>query len=242
MIAKWFAAPAIAGLLSFASMADSCLVNSLVSASTEHLGKFTATLDYTVLPSGDGQLVVSITNKSPAALGGFITGFMFNFSSVDPDAVAILQPGANYPFLQADGSGAPFGSFEAGAALGGDWLGGGSPNAGIPIGGTGVFTFLVIAEDANLLKACDFNKGGNLYNFVVRFRGFTNGGSDKVPGKQTCPCDYNFDGVVDGGDLGMVLAVWGPVAPGTPQDITGDGIVNGADLGLFLGCWRSCPN
>lgn len=234
------AALALAGVLSTVAAADSIYVNGLVSASTEGLGKFSATLDYSVLPSGDGQLVVTIANKSPDPNGGFLTGFMFNFVSEDPDAVAILQPGALFPFSNATGSAAPFGNFEAGAALGGNWLGGGSPNGGIPIGLSGTFTFLIIAEDAASLTAEDFVKGPNQYNFVVRFRGFNNGGSDKVPGVQTCACDYNVDGAVDFGDLGLLLAAWGPAPAVSVFDTNADDKVDGADLGLFLLCWRQC--
>jgi len=80
-------------------------------------------------------------------------------------------------------SGEPFGNpFDAGAALGGSFLGGGSPNAGIGVGQTGTFSFLISALDAGGLNASDFLNGGPFdFNFVIRFRGFEDGGSDKVP-------------------------------------------------------------
>lgn len=46
--------------------------------------------------------------------------------------------------------------------------------------------------------------------------------------------DLNGDGVVNGGDLGLMLVGWGTAGPG---DINGDGVVNGADLGLLLIAW-----
>ena len=46
--------------------------------------------------------------------------------------------------------------------------------------------------------------------------------------------DLNGDGVVNGGDLGLMLVGWDTTGPG---DINGDGIVNGADLGLLLIAW-----
>ncbi len=47
------------------------------------------------------------------------------------------------------------------------------------------------------------------------------------------PADLNGDGVVNGADLGLLLAAWG-----TPDgDINGDGTTDGADLGLLLGSW-----
>lgn len=45
--------------------------------------------------------------------------------------------------------------------------------------------------------------------------------------------DLNGDGVVDGGDLGALLAAWG-----TPDgDLNGDGTTDGADLGIVLSEW-----
>lgn len=48
--------------------------------------------------------------------------------------------------------------------------------------------------------------------------------------------DLNDDGLVDGGDLGLLLGSWGP-CKGCPADLDGNGIVNGGDLGLLLGAW-----
>ncbi|HMN96522.1 MAG TPA: CotH kinase family protein [Phycisphaerales bacterium] len=49
--------------------------------------------------------------------------------------------------------------------------------------------------------------------------------------------DLNGDGVVDGGDLGLLLGSWGPCVEGAecPADLDGDGVVGGADLGILLG-------
>lgn len=48
------------------------------------------------------------------------------------------------------------------------------------------------------------------------------------------PADLNGDGVVGGGDLGILLANWGN--PGT-GDLDGNGVVDGADLGALLSAW-----
>jgi len=54
-------------------------------------------------------------------------------------------------------------------------------------------------------------------------------------------CDLNPTGIVDGADLGALLAFWGPVSPAFPRaDINRDGNVNGADLGLLLANWGPC--
>ena len=68
-------------------------------------------------------------------------------------------------------------------AIGGSFLGGGNPNPGIGVGQTGMFTFNITASDAGVLTALDFLTGGSFdFNFLVRFRGFQDGGSDKVGG------------------------------------------------------------
>jgi hypothetical protein len=54
-------------------------------------------------------------------------------------------------------------------------------------------------------------------------------------------CDLNPNGIVDGADLGALLAFWGPVSPAFPRaDINRDGVVNGADLGILLANWGPC--
>ena len=60
----------------------------------------------------------------------------------------------------------------------------------------------------------------------------------------SCPGDVNLDGVVDGADLGLLIAEWGPCPPRPdpcPADFNGDGQVNGGDLGFLLACWGLCP-
>ena len=57
-------------------------------------------------------------------------------------------------------------------------------------------------------------------------------------GDSSNPGDINGDGIVDGADLGSLLAAWGPCPPPCPQDLTDDGIVDGADLGLLLSAWE----
>ena len=47
---------------------------------------------------------------------------------------------------------------------------------------------------------------------------------------------------VNGEDLGVLLARWGPAGPGDPVDLNQDGLVNGADLGYLLNAWGPCTN
>jgi hypothetical protein len=56
-----------------------------------------------------------------------------------------------------------------------------------------------------------------------------------------CTADLTCDGIVDGADLGAVLAAWG--SRGMPRragDIDGDGRVDGADLAVLLAAWGPC--
>ena len=55
-----------------------------------------------------------------------------------------------------------------------------------------------------------------------------------------CPGDFDGGGLVDGADLGVLLAQWG-ACPGCQPDLNGDGIVDGADLGVLLAGWGACP-
>ncbi len=155
--------------------------------STEGLGSFTGSLAYEFDPFADiGFLTVTLTNTSDPDNGGFITGFVFNIASADDDASATFTSGS-HPFENLTDGGLkaePFGNpFDAGAALGGAFLGGESPTDGIAVGDTGIFEFDVMAFDAADLTALSFLSGGPYeFNFIVRFRGFENGDSDKVPG------------------------------------------------------------
>lgn len=55
-----------------------------------------------------------------------------------------------------------------------------------------------------------------------------------------CSGDLVSDGVVNGADLGELLAAWGAAAPNASADINRDGTVNGADLGELLANWGPC--
>ncbi|CAG1002240.1 hypothetical protein PHYC_02979 [Phycisphaerales bacterium] len=169
-------------IASFAGIvqADVIPIYSDNANSTENLGWFVGSVNYVAQTPSTGLLTISLTNTSPLANGGKITGFVFNIDSSDPAADATLAT-ASHPFLNSGTEDAsPFGTFEAGAALGGNWLGGGSPNAGIAVNSTGSFSFNIAAADAGSLAAGDFLSDGTP-GFVVRFRGFENEGSDKSP-------------------------------------------------------------
>ena len=55
-----------------------------------------------------------------------------------------------------------------------------------------------------------------------------------------CIGDIYRDGVINGADLGIVLADWGPAVATKPSDLDGNGRVDGADLGMLLANWGAC--
>lgn len=170
------AAPAAADIIHFT--ADQ-------SNSTENTGvSFDGSVAYDFLSGTSGLLTVSLTNTTDPSIGGFLTGFVFNINSADPNASAVLDSTLNPNFVGMQNvSGSPFGNFDAGAAVSGSFEGGGSPSDGIAIGDTGVFSFLLTASDASALSAISFLTGPNEFNFITRFRGVGLDGedSDKVP-------------------------------------------------------------
>ena len=62
---------------------------------------------------------------------------------------------------------------------------------------------------------------------------------------QTCTASVSGNCIVDGADLALLLAYWGPVNDSTASsvcDINVDGRVDGFDLGVLLNNWGPCPN
>lgn len=53
-----------------------------------------------------------------------------------------------------------------------------------------------------------------------------------------CAGDANFDGKVDGADLGIILVDWG--TSNDASDLNDDNVVDGGDLGILLGNWGPC--
>jgi hypothetical protein len=179
--------------------ADSILITSEGGISTSSLGSFTGVVEFNANAfAGGADLSFKLTNTSPAANGGFLTGFVFN----------VAKSGLSVGYVDADGSkigfddlntkqglkANPFGTFEEGAALGGVFLGGASPLKGIAVGQTREFLFNVVG-DLTGVSALTFlseesvptgNNDGQV--FVARFKGFFNDGSDKVvPGEVVPP-------------------------------------------------------
>jgi hypothetical protein len=160
---------------------------------TGSLGSFTGTFDYVATDSGNATLTITLTNTSPAANGGFITGFVFNNPGDAITGVTLTQGNGFELLFDNDAvSGQPYGQFDIGAALGGNFEGGGNPTDGIPVGDTWTFVFTFTGTGLDTLDQNAFFdtwsvEGSSTAAFLVRFKGFEDGGSDKVPGDNPPP-------------------------------------------------------
>lgn len=175
-------------------LASLVLISSIVIASNGYAlsfygdgvwGDFSGSLNYAASDANNATLIVQLTNTSPAANGGYITGFLFNNPSSLISAIpsySFSDGDFNMHFVNDGVNGAPFGQFDIAASLGknpgSDFADGGNPADGITVGGTGTFTFNLTGSSLDSLTDASF-VGSN--DFYVRFRGFDNEQSDKVP-------------------------------------------------------------
>jgi hypothetical protein len=171
-------------------------------AGVEGLGNFAGTFSYTPGGPGSATLVVRLENTSPLDNGGFLTAFLFNNPDGRVTGATLASSNAHFALLGGTGpdggvNAAPFGHFDLGAGLGGAFLGGGSPRGGIPVGDSETFTFHLSGTGLDGLTEQSFftslsgaagggepgqvSADGARAFFVARFRGFEDGGSDKVP-------------------------------------------------------------
>ena len=222
--------------------ADVVLISGNSAASTEGLGAYTGSLSYSATNSGAAQLVVQLTNHSNPGNGGFLTAFALNNPGNHISGISFGSSSAAWGLLGAPGfnngvAAPPFGSFDFGASITNQFLGGGSPLSGLGVGQGGTFTFNLTGTDLDQLSAQDFltafgadpspDHSGEF--FLARFRGFTNGGSDKVPGK--IDRDSGGDGGGGGGGGGG-----GNDPPPVPEPTTL--LIWGLGAGCLLPCYR----
>lgn len=187
-----------------ATSSNAGLISSNSGASQSGLGSFTGFIGVSNNTATTATITVMLTNTSSAANGGFITAFAFNdpgtasggdinnvigFTATDPDGAGPGQPFGlrGGPTFANSINASPFGDFDIGASSGGTFQGGGPPSRGIGVGESATFTFnvtgtnLLNLSQASLESALSDGSGGRSAFLVVRFRGFENGGSDKVP-------------------------------------------------------------
>lgn len=158
-------------------------------------GDFEANLTYTASDNTTATLIVALQNLATTDAGGKITAFAFNNPSNMITSVTLnstlfsfstLLGGTNF---QNGIAASPFGDFDISVGVGNSWLGGGNPNSGIFTSSTATFTFtltgsglLAKTEQSFVDELSNNPGGGGAQFFAVRYRGFNNGGSDKVTG------------------------------------------------------------
>jgi opacity protein-like surface antigen len=167
-------------LMTAAASADSVQFQGDANNSTESTGSmYMGSMEYQYQGGNLGTLSIALINTTDAGIGGFLTGLVFDMDSTDAGAVISLLSTSDADFLDTGvESAGPFGDFDAGAALGANFNGGGTPSLGIAIDGNESFVFSVVASDADILTSSSFFGDGD--DFYVRFRGLINGESDMV--------------------------------------------------------------
>jgi len=159
------------------------------ASSAEGIGDFSGTLTFTPSTSSTGILTVSLTHTTSGFAEAYITGFVFLLPEgiTATSVTSSTHPSFELLTEKKALSAPPFGEFDTGAALGGDWTGGGKPQDGIGIGtgipDTGIFDFELTRTGLGAGTIDDFlSEVTEREWFVARIRGFEPcGGSDKVP-------------------------------------------------------------
>ena len=181
--AVFLAALAVLAVLAPATSGAAPLLG-VCSGQIEHLGECTKSVEY---DADTNILTIILTNTSPAANGGFLTADAFSLGAAGTDDIQVTAFTGDPVFTDFElfpnilPSGGvdidvnPFSDREfviSSTDL--DWLGGGSPNGGIPVGASATFKLTLSADIDNDDLVDFFNSE------VIRFRGFADDGSDKT--------------------------------------------------------------
>jgi hypothetical protein len=163
------------------------------TVSSSGLGQFSGSFTYAhTTGSNVANVTLSLTNLLTTSAGGKITAFAFNVAGNPSVTLGGLTTSSNHSSFSLYSNPTnenPWGNFEYSIALGSNFNGSGSPNPGIHRGATGTFNFTVSGSASVLasLSASTFvtqtvgNSGNStVSSLLVRFKGFDNGGSDKV--------------------------------------------------------------
>ncbi|MCX5813132.1 MAG: hypothetical protein NT178_11385 [Proteobacteria bacterium] len=182
------------------------------SRSTEKLGDFIGEFTYRLFSPTRAELDVTLKNTSPSSNGGFLTGFVFNNPNNYITNVSLSGSNSFFSLLGGSSfkdtiSASPFGKYDIGAALKGDFLGGGDPSKGISVGGNASFAFTLTGKNLDQLNTGSFMQARSDEGefFVARFRGFNDGGSDKVPGVAATVPEPNIFYLLLFGLAGLVI-------------------------------------
>jgi hypothetical protein len=175
--------------ISMIGINSSFAVPIVSSDGTEGLGSFLGDFNFSFTDDSNAQIIVSLTNTSPAENGGYFVAFAFNnpFNLITSASLTSTNP--NFSILSGDIDTNPYGTFDLGSSISDAWLGGGRPLGGIRVGETASFTFDLVGSGFLNLSNDDFFASGSSDEewLVARFKGFNDGGSDKVPGTAPVP-------------------------------------------------------
>jgi hypothetical protein len=151
-------------------------------------GSFEGSVVYTCDQAlGEAQLTVVLTNTSPAGNGGYITALALNNPGKRVTDVTYADPVFDLlgvPSFHNGIDAMPWGYYDIGAGMGGSWQGGGDPSPGIAVGDSRTFAFSMVGNALCDLSGMSFVNESAAQGtdfLIVRFRGFENGESDKVP-------------------------------------------------------------
>lgn len=170
-----------AGGVSAATLTFDYADGSASSNNTDLGTSATMDLEFTDLEPGFVQVKVSVENTSDVTTGGYLTAFGFNSFGATLDDYsgdyAALESFEDTTLNEFKFDGIAL-VLDVGAGTGGQYEGGGEPNGGIAIGDTGNFLFKL----ASTGTASYFDElfASDAALAAVRFRGLTNGGSDKL--------------------------------------------------------------
>ncbi len=148
----------------------------------EGLGAYTAQVSFSYTSGNTASVTIAVTNTSNAANGGYLTALAVTGSTGISAVYCNGCDDLNFGELNGPVSASPFGDFMAGFSTSSSWTGGGSPSLGLGIGQSASFSFLLQGTESALsvMTAATAFSPTSGYGMAARFRGFNNGGSDKV--------------------------------------------------------------
>jgi hypothetical protein len=176
-------AAAVAACVASGASAGTSTAHYLPCGSTEGMGSFSGLVTYSWVSGGTASVSIVLSNTTPAAMGGFITGLAINGGSGVTGLSFVSCDMSTFAGLVGPVSTPPYGSFMAGASTGNSWLGGGDPSKGIGDGNSATFVFSVTGAAADLSALTAEDVFGEDPQMAVRFRGGSpDDWSDKVLG------------------------------------------------------------
>lgn len=163
-------------------------------------GDFIGDFSYSYESANEATVEITLKNTSPTNNRGYLTAFVFNIPDRFVTGVSMSCTDSDFRLLSGSDrkrgiKAVPYGYFDIGASVTDQFLGGGKPSNGIPPEFSETFKFFLTGHNLDSLDLQHFfsemptrgSRGKRSQFFVVRFRGFHNGCSDKTPGSQAVP-------------------------------------------------------